>query len=486
MKSLSSQARFVPVAVPRTRSRQLISSRAFYALVITGAISVLAMLAAYLVVQGDWHLAAALIFLPVAVIVLQRYPYMGIVAWLLLAPFLMQTFTSAERQIYWLIHRGLAPITLGIVVVSSALRIRARELPRLRLPEYAMLGYLLVSILSILIQNPTPAQTLIRFYDAVVIPMCLYGIVRISMPSKAFIRWLIPLAFLLTVTQAAIGILSWVRPGLLPSAWLNYVGLRATGSLNSPSVYTTTLVFGGLLTWHTAMSMRRGWKRSAMTGAFLLMVYGIFISYSRASWLMGGVMLLGMLLIYPRSITRLLLVLIPLGLIAGAFFLQDQLAWARQRMLSEEADNSALSRLPVLVAAYRMFQEKPVFGWGYDNFDLYDRRYQGRFGDMVNPVEKDLTSHNVYMTLLAEQGAVGTALYLTPIPLLLWQSLRKFRLLPKQGWLSRRLLWLLWLVVLAFVIVNNFAPMVVVFGLGMYWLNLGLIAAIVYSRKVEI
>ncbi len=483
---MSSQVQILPTAYPRSRSRQLISSRAFYTLVISGAITGLAAMAAYLVVQGDWHLAVALIFLPAALIFLQRYPYLGIVAWLLLAPFLMQTFTTAERQIYWLIHRGLAPITLGIMVVSTALRIRAREMPRMRLPEYAMLGYLLISVLSILLQNPDPKQTLIRFYDAVVIPMCLYGIVRITMPSKAFVRWLIPLAILITVTQAGIGILSWVRPGLLPSAWLNYVGERATGSLNSPSVYTTTLVFGGLLTWHTSMNMRRGWKRSALTGVFLLMVYGIFISYSRASWLMGGIMLAGVLLIYPRSMSRLLFALVPLGLIVGAIFLQDQLAWARQRMQSEEADNSALSRLPVLVAAYRMFQEKPVFGWGYDNFDLYDRRYQGRFGDIVNPVEKDLTSHNVYMTLLAEQGAVGAGLYLAPIPILLWHSLRKFRLLPKQGWLSRRLLWLLWLVVLAFVIVNNFAPMVVVFGLGMYWLTLGLIAAIVFSRKVEI
>jgi O-antigen ligase len=183
---------------------------------------------------------------------------------------------------------------------------------------------------------------------------------------------------------------------------------------------------------------------------------------------------------------RLMMILVPLAAFAATFVLGDQIAWAKQRLESEEAENSALSRLPVIVAAYRMFRDKPIFGWGYDNFDRFDRRYQGRFGEIANPVEKDLTSHNVYMTLLAEQGVIGAFLYVLPIFVLLWHTVKKYRFLPRQGWLSRRLLWLLWLVVLAYVIVNNFSPMVVVWGLGLYWLNLGLIASIVFSRKVEI
>jgi O-antigen ligase len=486
MKALSSQAQAVPTPYPRTRTRRVVSNKVFYPLVISGGITLLAAVAAYMVVGGNWHIAAAMIFIPAALLVLHRYPYMGVVVWMLLAPFLMQTVTTSSRQIYWIIHRGLPVLTLGIAIVSSALNIRKGELPRLRLPEFAMLGYLLVSILSILLQNNDPMQTLIRFYDAVIIPMCLYGIVRISMPGKGLVRWLIPLAVFITVTQAGIGILSWIRPGLLPSAWLGYAGERATGSVNNPGVFTTTLVFGSFISLHTAMNMRSGWKRGALIGVFLLMIYGVFISYSRASWLMGAVMLMGVLLVYPRFVIRVMVILVPLALIGGLFIFDDQVQWARQRLESEEAENSALSRLPVLVAAYRMFQDKPIFGWGYDNFDRFDRRYQARFGDIANPVEKDLTSHNVYMTLLAEQGVIGTSLFLLPIFVLGWHTVQKYRFLPRQGWLSRRLLWLLWLVVLAYVIVNNFSPMVVVWGLGLYWLNLGLIASIVFSRKVVI
>lgn len=483
---MSSQVQVVPSPYSRTRARQILSNKMFYILVVSGGIILLSAITAYLVVGGKWHIAAALIFMPAALLLLHRYPYLGVVVWMLLAPYLMQTDTDAERQIYWIIHRGLPPMTLGIAFVSYAMRIRKGELPRWRLPEFGMLGYLLVSVLSILLQNNDPMQTLIRFYDAVFVPMCLYAIVRITMPGKGLIRWLIPLAVFITVTQAGIGILSWIRPGILPSAWLGYAGERATGSVNNPGVFTTTLVFGGFISLHTAMNMRKGLKRSALIGVFLLMIYGVFISYSRASWLMGAVMLMGALVVCPRIMIRLMLILIPIAVIGGLFVFADQVQWAQQRLESEEAENSALSRLPVLVAAYRMFQAKPVFGWGYDNFDRFDRRYQGRFGEIANPVEKDLTSHNVYMTLLAEQGVIGTLLYLLPIVVLLWHTVKKYRFLPKQGWLSRRLLWLLWLVVLAYVIVNNFSPMVVVWGLGLYWLNLGLIASIVFSRKVEI
>ncbi len=31
-----------------------------------------------------------------------------------------------------------------------------------------------------------------------------------------------------------------------------------------------------------------------------------------------------------------------------------------------------------------MFQARPLFGWGYGNFDRYDREFQGRAADLVN------------------------------------------------------------------------------------------------------
>lgn len=481
---MSSQAQSIPTPYAEVRPRSRVSPRIVYGLLAALGILVVGLGAVYLVVGGSWHIAVVLVLLLPALMILHRYPYLAVIAWLVLSPFLVQTPSAIERQIYWIIHRFLPPFTLILILVSTAMNVRLRELPRLRLPEFAMAGYLIISAWSILFQNTTPLQTLYRFYDSVFIPMCLYAIVRLTAPGPRLMKWLLPVALFITVSQVSIGALSWIKPGVLPSAWLEYQGMRTTGSLNSVSVYTTTLIFTGLLVLHKAMTSRPGLKRLALFGVFLSVMYAVFISYSRASWLMGLLVLVGLVLIYPRFMLRLGLILGPLVLLAGGLLFSSQIKQASERLKS--SDHTALSRLPVLVAAYRMFEAKPVFGWGYDNFDRFDRRFQGRFGDLVNPDEKDLTSHNVYMTLLAEQGVVGTALFLAPVIYLLWRSLKKFLVLPRQGWRSRKTLGLLWLVILGHVVVNNFAPMVVVFGLGMYWLTLGLIAEQVCARKVDI
>ena len=130
------------------------------------------------------------------------------------------------------------------------------------------------------------------------------------------------------------------------------------------------------------------------------------------------------------------------------------------------------------VASLRMVEERPLFGWGYENFDRYDRQFQSSVADLVVP-EKDHASHNVYLTILAEQGLVGFALYISPA--LWWLALTPsaLRHMPRAGFFSRRLLVSLWLVVLAFVVVSNFANMRVVFGVSLWWVLLGFIGTIV-------
>ena len=125
-----------------------------------------------------------------------------------------------------------------------------------------------------------------------------------------------------------------------------------------------------------------------------------------------------------------------------------------------------------------MFEAKPAFGFGYENFNRYDYQYQKRVGDLVYP-QKDHSSHNMYLTILAEQGFVGLALYLGPAFWWLGRTKSRWRSLPRSGLLSRKLVGLLWLSIAGHVIVNNFSRMQVPFGLGVYWLTLGFIAAVV-------
>jgi O-antigen ligase len=131
-----------------------------------------------------------------------------------------------------------------------------------------------------------------------------------------------------------------------------------------------------------------------------------------------------------------------------------------------------------------MFMAKPLFGWGYSNFFRDDREFQARVGDLVNAA-KDHASHNLYLTILAEQGLSGILLYLTPLAWWFFVSLKALPRMPSTGFGSRKLLATLWLAVAYFVIVNNFFNTIIVYSLGLWWIMLALIATVAHYHLNE-
>jgi O-antigen ligase len=438
---------------------------------------VLAVAIAYLGFIGWQPIAVAIIFGLPALVLIYRHPFLTVLVWLLLMPFLLHTDSTVERYVYWGVHRGLPLLTVGLILLRSSMDQHPRRLPRLGLAEVAMGGYVAVSIASIYLQSHAPVPTAILFYDRIIIAMCLYFIVRLAEPSDKELRGLIPVAVFIVLSQSAIGMIAWIAPGLLPNLWLETVGERTIGSLVNAAVYTIALLFAGLILFQVAMTSAPSMRRRLYILCFLLTLYFTFLSFSRASWIGGLVVGAFLGLLYPRFMTKLAVAMIPLALV-GAVVLSSQLDWAKERLTSDEAENSALSRLPIMVGAFNMFREKPFFGWGYNNFDYYDRSFYDRLLDMAHD-NKDHASHNYFLSILAEQGGVGLLLYMAPTAVWLAQTARRWRNLPGYGFGSRRMIIMLWLVILFHIIVTNFINMIVVYGLGIWWISLGLIGYLV-------
>jgi len=445
----------------------------------------LSVVVAYLVVANLWLFAAAIVVALPIFVLLHRYPLTGLFVWLLLAQFLVVTDSSMLRRGYWLIHRALPPITIGIILLSSMLHIHKRKLPRLGWAELVMAGYLIVTQLSVIYLSDDVQANTIYIYDRIFMPMCLYLLIRLTHPNEKDLRRLIPFLIFVLIAQSIIGVLSWSAPLVLPSAWLDRAGSRTTGSLQSYSVFTVTIVTCGLLILQSALNHDLGkTKRLLYYLLFVLAYVMIFFSFSRGSWLAGLVVLGGLAVIYRRFIARFTLITIPVvAILLGVGLLGPYAEWASQRFYSDQSEEAALSRLPIYYASYRMFEEKPVVGWGYGNFDRFDRLFQERVGDLVNP-EKDHASHNLYLTILAEQGIVGIFFYLVPMFWWLVLSVRAYPKLPAEGFWSRKLLVVFWLLLLFHFIVNNFSNMRVVYGLGMWWITLGFIGVLV-SRSLS-
>jgi O-antigen ligase len=437
----------------------------------------------YMVVAGTWQFATLLLFALPALIIIHRHPFATVIVWLALMPFLLHTETASSRYIYWAIHRGLPLLTVGMIFLSSGLGVERRRLPRLGLPEVAMGGYVLMSVLSILLQNNQPQATLYLFYDRIIVAMLLYLIVRLAGPQEREMRWLLGVAVFVVLSQSLIGIASQFAPSALPSSWMENAGSRTVGTLINAAIYTIALMFGSLILLHAAQQSRARWQRWLFVLCFLLAAYCTFISFSRASWLAGLLVGVALCFVYPRSMIKLVAIMAPITLLLGGVVLVDQLDWARERLYSDEAENSATSRLPIMVGAYNMFQEKPLTGWGYGNFDLYDRSFYGRLLD-ISGDNRDHASHNYFLSILAEQGLVGLLLYLLPMFVWFVATLRQYPNLPVRGLQSRNLIVMLWLVILFHIVVSNFINMIVVYGLGVWWITLGLIGHLVQVLQV--
>jgi O-antigen ligase len=445
------------------------------------AAALLGLVVAYLLAGGLWYLALGLLLAVPSLVLFLRHPLATIVVWLLVTPFVSVTDVPAVRQVFWLVHRGLPLATLLVIVLGAISGAGARRLPRLGWPELMMAGYVAASALSIAYTGVFRVAISYLLYERVVVPMCLYLIVRLLQPEEADLRRAYPVVLFVLLTQSAIGILSWVAPGTLPSMWLAHVGERTDGTFGDPDVFGTTVMLCGLLLLHGGLSTaRRPLDRIWPVLAFAWALLMAFFTFSRGNWLAAVLVLAGALYVYRRH-ARFVAAFVAgvMVLLLASGLLSQQIDFAQRRLASEKSEQSALVRLPVAVAALRMFEEEPLVGWGYGNFDRYSRRYQTRIGDLIYP-EKQHASHNLFLTILAEQGIVGIALFLGPM--LLW-LVRTRASTPNMLASERRLVAVLWLAVAAYVIVNNFSVMKLPFGLGLWWLCLGLLASLVHRSR---
>lgn len=443
----------------------------------------LAVVAGYLVVTGNWMLGLAALLAVPAFILLHRYPWLALLIWLFVVPLFSITPDARERMIYWMAHRALPPLTLIIMLLAARFRMSTHKFPKLGWPEVMMGVYVVFGLFSIFLLNDNPQATFYLFYDRVVSPMCLYLLIRLWSPSEEDLKRLAPVMLFLLLFQLMVGLVAWYRPGLLPSAWVKEEFGRTTGTLSSYGAYAATMLFSGLFLLQSALNQKLGLLRNIYFLSFILAGFGVFMSFSRGAWAAGVLVMAGLFLIDQKRIIQIALIAVPLLSFLAAGPLASQLSWANERLYSERSEQSALIRLPVFQASVRMFTAKPLFGWGYENFNRYDTQFYSAIDGVAVEV-KDLSSHNFFLTLLAEQGLVGTLLFLFP---LFWWLGRSVRVLPKrpaEGIWGRKWLILSWLFLFAYIVINMFHNMRVVFGLGIWWVGLALIA-VALERKVK-
>jgi O-antigen ligase len=170
--------------------------------------------------------------------------------------------------------------------------------------------------------------------------------------------------------------------------------------------------------------------------AAILLVIGVFISWSRGAWLAFGVSMGVMILALPRHSWRGLLIAAVLVAGFGALWLagalpasvverissstQEFFAFEDVRGVDITPENYAVvERLAHWQAALNMVNVHPWLGVGMGNYEVVYPQYR-----LLNWVEPLGHAHNYYLNILAEAGIIGLLAYSKGWLIIMWATWR--------------------------------------------------------------
>lgn len=184
---------------------------------------------------------------------------------------------------------------------------------------------------------------------------------------------------------------------------------------------------GAALLWGVTMLIvliLAGIRRKWTIPLLVIVALPFLLTFSLTSFVALLIPLGWMIWLYRMNIhwKKTAIVLVLLGGIGAATWMFGP-ARLRSFMTSQHVTSSYSQRLEFTRVAFKMWQEKPWFGWGVGTYQKIFPRFTNQFA------EQPLYAHNLFAQLLAETGAVGG---------LAWVSLVVFIGLRGWRWMRQR------------------------------------------------
>lgn len=188
---------------------------------------------------------------------------------------------------------------------------------------------------------------------------------------------------------------------------------------------------------------QKKWVRVVASIAFVLLIIAIFLSYSRAAWL-SIIAAIGVFFLVIFRI-KFYWVLTALVVVFGLFFtFQNQIIDKLEKNKQDSSDNlvehirsmtnissdaSNLERINRWQAAIRLFEDRPIFGWGPGTYQFVYAPYQRakekttistNLGDKGN-------AHSEYLGAMSEQGVMGLIIILLLFTFIIYYGLTIYK-----------------------------------------------------------
>jgi len=216
-------------------------------------------------------------------------------------------------------------------------------------------------------------------------------------------------------------------------------GFRFQGSIGNPAyvaAFCIFMIFYCLYLLFSKQDRKLFYKGNLWLWGLILVFLAVFFSAATRGAFIGLmaaiVAFLGYLIIFykPWRVRLLILIIVPLLIVGSLVYFKDSV-FVKSIPGSRVFDISITAktfqdRTIMWGIAWQGFKERPVFGWGPENFiRIFDKHFDVRY---FNPAEGFGAwfdrAHSVYFDYLAETGIVGLVSYLMIFLVFYWQLIK--------------------------------------------------------------
>lgn len=333
---------------------------------------------------------------------------------------------------YWHAKFGPLPMTLDRLVLVGLLaavaiqwRIGRLKFRKLTGSDWALAGLVFLVVASA-IGNGQPevdagsGSKWGRLFFSFMAPALLYWIARqAQLTPREWSRLLAGLVLLgvylaVTAVLEIAGQWSLVFPRYIANPELGIHFGRARGpELNAVSLglYLTACLW---CAWTLVGQATRRWQQLALIATLPLMATGVFLTYTRSTWL--GLAASALIVAAVQVPRRWRLPALSATALAGLLVVAvswNHLVGLQREGTAAEAEHSIDQRTSFAYVSWQMFCDHPVFGVGFGRF--YDRKLpylSDRSQDFELESIRPLHHHNTLLSLLTETGILGAAAFL--------------------------------------------------------------------------
>ena len=174
--------------------------------------------------------------------------------------------------------------------------------------------------------------------------------------------------------------------------------------------YMSVCLLAGVV-WFGALGK---WGRVAVGLVLPLYAAGVFFSYTRSAWIGAALGLCTVLLLTLHGRTRNIVLggMVMAGLLVGATQMDKIVGFQREQSAVDTADSANL-RVSFAYVSWLMFQDRPLFGFGFGRFPVDKLPYlDDRSTDLNLEALRPYVHHNTFLSILVDTGVVGLALFL--------------------------------------------------------------------------